>query len=114
MFGIAVSPASAPAALDALTQALFAALTAARPPADRGVEGLNGPQAAAFIGVKPSTWYALYSGKHIPSPMSLGGEGKCPRWSATELRCWLLSGAPPRDAWEHIREERLQAFAPRI
>src|SRR5579862_24729 len=80
----------------------------ARSNLDMGVpEGLAAADAAAYCGVSLSMWRGLDARGLCPLPARIG-DGKCPRWSRTELRAWLIAGAPPRDRWVVMRESRIR------
>jgi predicted DNA-binding transcriptional regulator AlpA len=68
-------------------------------------EGLDPGAAAAFIGVSISKLHDLNTRGLMPSPAELGDGGRCPRWSRSELRAWLLAGAPSRIRWQAMRDQ---------
>jgi predicted DNA-binding transcriptional regulator AlpA len=107
---------STPAALppfnpaDLLAAAILRLLTAPAPPGEPGVEGLSPKDLATFLGISVSQVYQLNTDGYLPSPHALG-DGRCPRWSATEVRAWLLAGAPALSTWNQIRVQQIRHFA---
>jgi len=69
-------------------------------------EALAPTDAAAFCGVAPSKWRDMNSRGLCPAAVELGD--RCPRWSRTELRAWLLNGAPARSRWMNIRDQAMR------
>ncbi len=59
-------------------------------------------EGARLLGISRSHFMKLYYEGSIPAPIKLGG--KCPRWVISELRAWVLVGAPSREAWERMQE----------
>src|SRR5687767_11671509 len=92
-----------------LGRAVWALATSATPAAPPPVEGLAVRGVAAFLSVSDSQVHALNAAGHLPAPAKLG-DGRCPRWSATELRCWLLHGAPARTRWAMLRDAALRPY----
>lgn len=74
------------------------------------VEGLSPPDAAAYLGVSTAKLHDLDARGLLPSPAQLG-DGRCPRWSRSELRAWLIAGAPPRLKWRVMRDAALRKTA---
>jgi len=93
--------------LDPFALALLALLREATEAAT--AEGLDAAGAATFIGVSVSKWHAMNAGGLCPAPVELGD--RCPRWIRSELRSWLLGGAPPRVRWAAMREAALRRSA---
>jgi len=52
---------------------------------------------------RSSVWKAHSAGK-IPNPVYLGS--KSPRWVVSEIRAWLLAGAPDRRTWERMKRDQ--------
>lgn len=71
-----------------------------------GTEGLSPKESAAFVGVSVSLWHSMNSRGSCPAPAQLSE--RLPRWSRTELRAWLLAGAPSRRVWDASREIHLR------
>lgn len=90
-------------AVNLLAQALLAKLAEQATAA----EGLDAAEAARFIGVSRSMWHNLVSRGMCPSAIEIG-TGRCPRWCRTELRAWLLAGAPSRALWSQLRADALR------
>jgi predicted DNA-binding transcriptional regulator AlpA len=65
---------------------------------------LSAIDAAALVGVSRAQWWKLQSSGKIPLPVYLGA--KAPRWRLDELRAWLAAGAPDRQTWLRIREDK--------
>ncbi len=59
-------------------------------------------EAARFIGVSPSHFYALQKTGRLPLPVRLG---RCVRWRRAELTAWLDAGCPALERWTVIRAE---------
>lgn len=70
-------------------------------------EGLDPSGAAAYLGISTSTFHGLNAKGMIPAPAPISD--RCPRWSRTELKAWLLAGAPMRSRWNHMRDVKLRA-----
>ena len=47
----------------------------------------------------------LDSSGRLPKPIKLG---KRTLWSVAELQKWLAAGAPKRDAWEQMKNDRIR------
>ena len=73
-------------------------------------EGLTPTEAAAFLGISPAKLHQLDASGLIPSPAQIG-DGRCPRYSASELRCWLLAGAPARLQWRAMRDASIRRLS---
>lgn len=71
-------------------------------------EGLTFSQAAAYIGVSRSKLYQFHDAGLCPAPVSLGDGDGCKRFSRSELRAWLIAGAPPRLRWAGMREAAIR------
>lgn len=84
----------------AFAQAIGRAVAEALGTAD--VEGLSNAAAARFVGMSVSLWNSLNNRGLVPAPAELSE--RCPRWSRTELKAWLLAGAPARSRWNQMRE----------
>src|SRR5215469_9189539 len=70
------------------------------------VEGLGPNGSAAYCGVSVSTWHDLNRRGSCPAPTEI--TERCPRWARTELRAWLLAGAPARARWQLMRDSALR------
>jgi predicted DNA-binding transcriptional regulator AlpA len=70
------------------------------------VEGLGPKEAAQYVGVSVSAWHSMNSRSSCPAPAEISE--RCPRWSRTELRAWLLAGAPGRNRWQLMRDQALR------
>jgi predicted DNA-binding transcriptional regulator AlpA len=65
-------------------------------------EGLSPTEAAAFCGISVGQFHALAAKGYIgPEPSELGD--RCPRYSRTELRAWLMAKSPTRPRWREMR-----------
>jgi predicted DNA-binding transcriptional regulator AlpA len=69
-------------------------------------EGLAPADAAVLLGISTSKLHDLNARGLIPAPADLGD--RLPRWSRTELRTWLLSGAPSRARWNLMRDTAMR------
>jgi predicted DNA-binding transcriptional regulator AlpA len=96
-----------PATLDDLA-ALLTRVVAAVEAAP--VEGLDARAAAAFCGVSESKWRDMDTRGHCPTPAQLG-DGRCPRWSRSELLAWFRAGCPSRASWRLVRDQLLRRTA---
>jgi len=70
-------------------------------------EGLDPKGAAAFLSVSIEQLRQWNDKGIIPAPVTLSE--RCPRWSRTELKLWLVHGAPTRLQWSKMREMKLRA-----
>jgi len=71
-------------------------------------EALGPPEAAIYLGVSVAKVHDLNNRGLMPEPAELGI--RCPRWTRTELKAWLLSGSPSRTTWRTIRESAIRKF----
>lgn len=71
-------------------------------------EGMRAAEAARFVGISPSLWRSLDARGLVPAPVELSI--RLPIWPRTELRAWLLAGAPPRIKWRQIREAAIARY----
>jgi len=69
-------------------------------------EGLAPADAAALLGISTSKLHELNARGLMPAPSELGD--RCPRWSRTELKTWLLAGAPGRARWNLMRDTTMR------
>lgn len=72
-----------------------------RPLTDEKPLALSAEEVAKLLGVSERHVWSLNSSGKLPKPIRLG---RAVRWSADELRMWLLAGAPRREHWEAIRD----------
>jgi len=70
-------------------------------------ELLTGGQAAEFIGVAKTSFYAMDSLERIPAAIELRKGFR--RWSKTDLRQWVALRAPWREDFDRMMHARLQA-----
>lgn len=56
--------------------------------------------AARFIGVSPSHFYALQKTGRLPLPVRLG---RCVRWRRAELSAWMDAGCPALERWNVMK-----------
>ncbi len=96
-------PALTPELLAAIAGQIAAAF-AARPPE---AEGLDATAAARFLGISRSKIHDMNTHGLLPAPAEFGD--RCPRWSRSELRAWLLAGAPSRARWAGIRAAAMRS-----
>ncbi len=61
-------------------------------------------QLAAYLDVSARHVEELNKRALIPAPIALG---RLRKWMRSEIDAWLLAGAPPREAWERIRQSRM-------
>jgi predicted DNA-binding transcriptional regulator AlpA len=57
--------------------------------------------ASRLFGLSVRAWWRLHSSGRCPLPIRIG---RACRWRIDELRRWAEAGAPPREAWQLIRE----------
>lgn len=69
-------------------------------------EGLGPVESATYVGVAPSKWRQMNADELCPKAVELGD--RCQRWPRSELRAWLLAGAPPRARWTGMRDQALR------
>jgi predicted DNA-binding transcriptional regulator AlpA len=72
-------------------------------------EGLTADQAAAYVGVSVRKWHEMNGSGKCPAPVELGD--RCLRWPRSELKAWLLAGAPTRVTWRVLREREMRRSA---
>lgn len=105
------APQPEPASLADLLVAIatdLKAIRAAVQSAGVEAEGLSPIEAARFLGVSPAKLHAMNnSGELGPEPIGLGC-GNCPRYARTELRAWILAGAPTRPAWKQLKTQAMR------
>lgn len=63
---------------------------------------LSAKEAAAFIGIARSTWYALRSEGKIPASINLGGRVL---WRKNELSAWVNADCPNGLKWQELRAD---------
>ena len=56
--------------------------------------------AARFIGVSSSHFYALAKTGRLPLPVRMG---RCVRWRRAELSAWIDAGCPALERWNVMR-----------
>lgn len=61
---------------------------------------LPAANAARFIGVSLSHFYALQKTGRLPLPVRLG---RCVRWRRAELSAWMDAGCPALERWTAMR-----------
>jgi predicted DNA-binding transcriptional regulator AlpA len=71
-------------------------------------EALDPRAAAAFLGISVGKLHDLNGRGLIPQPAQIGDSDRLPRWDRSELRAWVLAGAPSRIRWQTIRESCLR------
>jgi predicted DNA-binding transcriptional regulator AlpA len=64
---------------------------------------VRGDEAARLAGISPRLWRGLDSAAKVPRGVRLG---RAKVWIVAELRDWLAAGAPSRDRWETLREQK--------
>ena len=101
------SEASVPEPI-ALLASVLARLSASAPARGVEPEGLGPNDAAAYLGVSVSKLHDLNSRGFVPAPIEIGDGGRCGRWSRSELKAWLLAGAPGRVRWAMMRDAALK------
>jgi hypothetical protein len=69
-------------------------------------EGLTNAAAARFVGCSVSLWNSLNTRGLCPAPVQLAD--RRPVWPRTELKAWLLAGAPTRLQWRAIRDAAIR------
>jgi predicted DNA-binding transcriptional regulator AlpA len=82
--------------------------TSAKPEAVEA-EGIDMAGVAALIGIGLTSAKDLNRRGLLPRPVL--EVGKLIRWSRTEVRAWMLCGAPPRAAWQSVREASIKKFS---
>jgi predicted DNA-binding transcriptional regulator AlpA len=81
--------------------------TSITPPVDPIIpEGLDGGDAATFLGISTSKLYELDSRGLCPEPVTLGDGTRCRRWVRSELLAWLKAGAPSRSRWAILKHQQ--------
>ena len=65
---------------------------------------LSADELGRALGVNKSTVWSWHSGGKIPTPVRIGGTT---RWRRKEIERWLEAGAPPRERWIQMREDKL-------
>lgn len=98
--GAATAPA--PATGDALAEVLSRLADAIASRGGVEPEALTAEQAAKFLGISTAKLHDLNARGLMPRPVCLG-LGNCPRHLKSELRAWLLAGAPSRAKWDEVR-----------
>lgn len=58
---------------------------------------ISADQLAELLGISKRHLWSLNTRGKLPRPIRLG---RSVRWSLPDVREWLASGAPDRDAWE--------------
>jgi predicted DNA-binding transcriptional regulator AlpA len=69
-------------------------------------EGLDAADAARFVGVSRSSFYQLDERGLVPAAVLVGDTKRV--WPRSELRAWLLAGAPSRLHWRAMRDQALR------
>jgi len=104
-------PTDAPPAADAQNRIVELLERIADATEAKRSEALGPADAARFINISVAKLHDLNSRGLLPTPASIGDSDRLPRWSRTELRSWLLSGAPSRQRWTMMRESAMRRIA---
>lgn len=63
---------------------------------------IDAREAAALIGISPSTWAKWDRMGLCPSRVPIPSAARTPRWDPHELRAWLKHGCPDRERWNEL------------
>lgn len=64
---------------------------------------LNATEAARYLNLGRTAFYAAHRQGHIPQPVYVG---TVQRWSRSELDAWIFYGCPPRQRWQTMKEQK--------